>query len=222
MSSPAGRFNRKVTFYRRAARPAVIGTARAGFGIEGQAQWAMFRETQPTERSIAGVQFLLRGGVITVRDSRFVRALSSSDRVQVDGGDFEIMNIAWPIIRNGDVRMTLIEAPTVSTYARQFELRGEEVTVRRIVPNDDPIQVTVRALVTGYDPEELVGGVTMADRKVVLSYEDLVSKGFPVPLREGSTDRLIIRGRAMMISSIDDSTHRVAGTLNAVQIRATG
>jgi len=222
MSSPAGRFNRKVTFLRRAARPAVVGAARGGFDDLGLPQWGSFREMQPVDRSLSGMPFILRAGVVTVRDSRFVRALTSSDRLEVDGLQFEIQNIAWPIVKNGDVRMTLVEAPVPATYARQLEQRGEEITVRRIVPNDDPIQATVRAIVTGYDPDELVSGINQGDRKVILSYEDLVAKSFPVPLKEGSTDRVIVRGRAMMIAAIDDSTHRVAGTLNAIQIRATG
>jgi hypothetical protein len=222
MSSPAGRFNRKVTFLRRAARPAVVGTARGGFDELGLPQWGSFREMQPVDRSLAGMPFILRAGVVTVRDSRFVRALTSSDRLEVDGIQFEIQNIAWPIVKNGDVRMTLLEGPTTSTYARQFEQRGEEVTIRRIVPNGTAIQVTVRAIVMGYDPEELVAGINQGDRKILLSYEDLIEKNFPVPLREGSTDRVIVRGRAMIIAEIDDSTHRAAGTLNAIQIRATG
>jgi hypothetical protein len=103
-----------------------------------------------------------------------------------------------------------------------MEQRGEEIVVRRIVPNDDPIEASVRATVSGYDPDELVEGIGQADRRVLLSYDDLVEKDFPLPLRENSTDRVIVRGKPMIIAAIDDSTHRVAGTLNAVQLRVTG
>jgi hypothetical protein len=207
MSTPAGRMDRKVTFLRRAARPATVNTLRQGFTALG-IRWASFRETQPAERSVGGFPFVLRGGVLTAHDSAFIRALSASDRVIVAGVQYEIQNIAVPVVRNGDVRMTLLEAPTPTTYTRQMEQRGEEVTIRRIVPNSAPIEVSVRAIVMGYDPEELVAGINQGDR--------------PVPLREGSTDRVIVRGRAMIVASIDDSTHRVAGTLNAIQLRVTG
>jgi head-tail adaptor len=221
MSTPAGRMDRKVTFLRRAARPAAVNTLREGFVTLGQ-RWAAFREMQPAERSVSGFPFVLRGGTLTVHDTAFTRSLSASDRVLVSEIEYEIQNIATPVVRNGDARMTLLEAPTPNSYSRQMEQRGEEITIRRIVPNQPPVEAHVRAMITGYDPEELVAGINQGDRRVLIPYADLVASGLPLPLREGSTDRVIVRGRAMIIAAIDDSTHRVAGTLNAVQLRVTG
>jgi len=221
MSTPAGRMDRKVTFLRRAARPAAVNTLREGFVTLGE-RWAAFREMQPADKGVAGFPLVQRAGVLTLHDTNFIRGISASDRVIVSGIEFEIQNVATPVVRNGDARMTLLEAPTPATYSRLVEQRGEEITIRRIVPNSPPIEAHVRAMVTGYDPEELVAGINQGDRKVLIPYADLVASGFPLPLKEGATDRVIVRGRAMIIAAIDDSTHRVAGTLNAVQLRVTG
>lgn len=108
-------------------------------------------------------------------------------------------------------------------YRRQIAALGEEITLRRVNPSPTaPTDKAVRARVSGYTPEELVGGISQADRKVILLAEDVEASGFPVPIKSGSTDKLVIRGRQMMISEVDDSTVRVGSTLIAYKIRATG
>jgi hypothetical protein len=108
-------------------------------------------------------------------------------------------------------------------YRRQLAAHGEEITLRRINPSPTAAtDKTVRARVTGYAPEELIGGITQADRKVILLAEDVETSGFPVPIKSGSSDRVVVRGRQMMIAAVDDSTRRIGSTLIAYEIRATG
>ncbi|MGE0290268.1 MAG: hypothetical protein AB7P16_28635 [Bradyrhizobium sp.] len=106
-------------------------------------------------------------------------------------------------------------------YRRQIARHGETVTLRRI--NSSPTAPTnrdVRARVLGYTPDELVGEVQQGDRKIIVLAEDMGS--FPVPFRERSTDRVIVRGAELAIQAVDDSTRRVAGELIAYEIRARG
>jgi hypothetical protein len=97
---------------------------------------------------------------------------------------------------------------------------GETITLRRVgSPNVDK---SVRARVTGFAPEELVGGITQGHRKVIVLAEDVESTGFPVPIARGGLDRVVVRGKTMMIEDVDDSTARLGGTLLAYLITASG
>ena len=103
-------------------------------------------------------------------------------------------------------------------WQRAMTRHGESITLRRIVANASPIDVTVPARVSGYAPEELTAGRTQADRKILILAEDVEGSGFPLPLNKGSTDRVLVRGRLMTLTEIDDSTHRVGSTLVAYEI----
>lgn len=93
------------------------------------------------------------------------------------------------------------------------------VTLQRVAP---PASKTVRARVTGFAPEELTGGITQGSRKVILLAEDVETSGFPVPIKSGSTDRIISHGKTMMIENVDTDTARLDGTLIAYLITAKG
>jgi hypothetical protein len=96
---------------------------------------------------------------------------------------------------------------------------GEPVTLRRVSPLTN---VTVRARVTGFSPEELVGGVNQGQRKVIVLAEDVEESGFATPIRSGSTDRVIVNGKMMMIDAVDEHTARLGGVQLAYLITATG
>lgn len=106
-------------------------------------------------------------------------------------------------------------------WRRQIHSQGEWVTIRRNSPSG-PTEARVRARVLGYQPEELIGGITQGDRKVYILAEDLENSGFPLPLKIGGSDVLVVRERAMSIRVVDDSTHRLGGELIAYEIRAAG
>lgn len=108
-----------------------------------------------------------------------------------------------------------------AAYDRAIARTGETVTLRRTVANASPIDVQVRARVTGYALDELVGGIGQGDRKVIIPAKDVEASGFPLPFRKGS-DAVMVRGTRLTIQSVDDSTRRIAGRLIAYDVRATG
>lgn len=104
-------------------------------------------------------------------------------------------------------------------YARLVAATGETVILRRINPAAPPTDVTVRARVTGYSPDELVGAIQQGDRKIIVLAEDI--GGFPVPIRE-KFDKVVVRGDEIAIEAVDDSTRRIGGELIAYELRAHG
>lgn len=108
-----------------------------------------------------------------------------------------------------------------ASYSRALALAGETVTLRRV--NASPAAPTdhqVRARVVGYQPEELVGGIQIGDRKVILLAEDVPGSFLPFLL--GGRDKIVVRGKALNVESVDDSTRRVAGELIAYELRVKG
>ena len=99
---------------------------------------------------------------------------------------------------------------------------GETITLRRFVAGGPPIKAEVRARVTGYQPAELVGGIKQGDRRVIILAEDVEATGFPVPFSTGGSDKTVVRGKALNIEIVDDSTRRVGGVLIAYDITARG
>ena len=62
-------------------------------------------------------------------------------------------------------------AGTIARLDEALERRGEEVILRRVVGtvNQSFTDVTVLALVTGFKPQELVGGITQESLLLVIS-----------------------------------------------------
>jgi len=220
MTIPAGALNRKVTFSRRVAVPAAYKALRGGFEAMG-AVWGAYRDRRPYERNMGG--FLLQGrqGTLTIRDDGWARSLTGADRVTISGEEFEILSVA-AMGFNGVINLDVASAPTGDAYARQFDQKGQVVSIRRIRPNAANLTVGgIRAIITGYEPDELAAGIAQGDRKVFLSAADIAASGLPLPLQRGQ-DRVVDGSREMTIEEIDDSTHRIAGELLAYQVRVTG
>lgn len=104
---------------------------------------------------------------------------------------------------------------------RAIERTGEVVTLRRVVPNAPAIERTVRARISGYQPDEIAAGITAGERRVIVPADDVERSGFPTPFRKGS-DRIVVRNTVLTVLEVDDSTRRIAGTLVAFEIRASG
>jgi hypothetical protein len=96
---------------------------------------------------------------------------------------------------------------------------GGEITLRRVSPL---INATVRARATGFEPEELVGGISQGQRKVIILAEDVEAAEFPTPIRARSSDRVIVNGEIMMIDVVDKDTARLGDVQLAYIITATG
>lgn len=59
---------------------------------------------------------------------------------------------------------------------------GQLITLRRTTGTQQiPFDVQVKAMVRGYSPEELIGGITQQDSMVILSPTDIDAKGWPGP-----------------------------------------
>ncbi len=217
----AGSLNLRVLFKRRTPVGA-INTVRGGYEALGDPVWGDYRDTPSKVSSIAGANLPLKAGLLTIRASSFAYGLTNSDRVEIDGTDFEIENIKSGE-RVGFLELFVTGAMNDAAYERDLE-KGEVVTVRRIVANAPAIEAKARARISGYQPDELTGGIQQGDRKVLLSHEDLAAQGFPVPVRTNDKIILIRFGgnRVLNVQDVDDSTHRDAGNLAAYLIRATG
>jgi hypothetical protein len=103
-------------------------------------------------------------------------------------------------------------------YLRLILASGEPVTLRRL--GVGATAAIVRAKVSGFEPNELVGGITEGDRKVVVLAADLESASWPVPPQPG--DQIEIRGTTLGVVAVDDSTRRVQGVAIAFDLIARG
>jgi hypothetical protein len=110
---------------------------------------------------------------------------------------------------------------------------GEDVVLRRYTqgPNSTriPFAVTVRAQVRGYSPEELVGGITQQDSRVILSPTQIEAAQWPGPTTSPvAGDRRVPRkGDQMVIAGIARTVEAaagiyVAGTLVRIECRVLG
>jgi hypothetical protein len=93
---------------------------------------------------------------------------------------------------------------------------GEDIVLRRIygqAPRTNYVDVTVRATVRSFSPEELVGGINQTDSKVIISPTDIANAGWPGGEIESTTvvnpslprinDFAIINGRKRAIQVVD-------------------
>lgn len=115
--------------------------------------------------------------------------------------------------------MSVVES-TKAQYRRTLKQR---VKVRRYTGaglNRPMFEVTCRASVTGYDPEKLVGSIQQGDRQAIVYADDLLGKGFALPLT--SADKLVVRGKELAILAVDDNSRRVNDVLIAYELQVRG
>lgn len=219
----ARELDRKVQFRKRNTRPTAPNELRTGFQDYGSTVWAAYRDGRPTELPMGIYRIQGKTGTLRIRDNAWARAITRNDRVEIpaDGEEFEITSVFVPVQSDGAIELSVTSALSGATYSREFEQRGEVVTLRRTgSPNIE--RGGIRAIPIGYSPEELVAGISQGERRLLLSNDDIVASGFPLPLKENSSDSIIMRGRKLTIAAIDDSTHRIAGDLAAYQVQVKG
>ena len=73
---------------------------------------------------------------------------------------------------------------------------------------------------TGYAPHELVGNILQGDRRIILFADDLLGKGFALPVT--TNDKVVVRGKELAIVAVDDSTRRVNDVLIAYELQVRG
>lgn len=222
MGVPAGLLNRRVTFLRRTVVPTAAYSRRQGFAPYGEELWAGYRPKGTTDITIGGMQLQATTGVLTVRDSDLTRTITTRDQVTVDGELFEIFGRQIGEKPDGMIRFDLRTAPSRDMYAREFDARGDVATIRRVMTGGATVEALARAIFTGFQPDELAGGIVAGERRVYLSAQDLEAAGYPVPPR--ANDKLVLFGgtRVLNILTVDDFTHRFAGELHVYDIRAAG
>lgn len=105
-----------------------------------------------------------------------------------------------------------------------IERVGHSVTFTRtglVPPNPNPTviaSVTVKAVVSGYKPTELIAGITLGSRKIIVSEQALSEGGFPVPVAK--TDKVTSLGKEMSIQAVDRDRREWQGCLDIVALGA--
>jgi hypothetical protein len=88
--------------------------------------------------------------------------------------------------------------------------KGQDVRLQRLAANVSVAEVTVRAFVRGYAPEELVGGIAQNDSKMIFSPTQIQSASWPSPAVTAANldarvpikgDRVFIAGKARNIEA---------------------
>lgn len=101
---------------------------------------------------------------------------------------------------------------------------GSDITLRRVTgtaPSLTNTDVTVRATVRSYQPQELVGGIAQIDSHVIISPTQIVAANWP---GDGSLprklDKMVIAGRVRNIEVVDPIY--VGGELVRLEMRVLG
>ncbi|HVJ31661.1 MAG TPA: hypothetical protein VND94_00985 [Terriglobia bacterium] len=90
----------------------------------------------------------------------------------------------------------------ISMLDGQLRQHGEDVILRRPAGTQQiPLEVACRAMVSGYQPAELLGGIVQGDTKVILSPTEMVGRQWPWPPRRN--DKCIIGGAVKNIEAVD-------------------
>lgn len=91
--------------------------------------------------------------------------------------------------------------PTIQSIQAAITREGQSVTLRRIATGTAPVAVTCQAMVRGYRPAELVGGIVQGDRRVVISNAEIAAATWPGPPRKG--DQVVIEGKVTTAQGVE-------------------
>lgn len=114
----------------------------------------------------------------------------------------------------------------ISMLDRQLATDGHDIVLQRVTGGTTIAQaVTVRAFVRGYQPQELVNGITQQDAKVILSPTSVAA--FNSGAAAGLDVRVPIKGNRMVINGRTRAVEAavglyMAGTLVRIEARVLG
>ena len=93
--------------------------------------------------------------------------------------------------------------PRIARVSAALAQVGETVVVRRLTGTNPqiPLDCSVKAVVRGYAPAELVGGISQSDKKVTISHAEMSRVQWPWPLKKD--DRVLIDGKAAVVQSVE-------------------
>jgi len=98
---------------------------------------------------------------------------------------------------------------------------GENVVIRTYVGITETYSdVTVRARVVEFSPDQLVGAIVQGDRKLIMLAADVENTG--VTLAATQNCKVLVRGKELQVKAIDDNTRRVGGVLMAYELTVGG
>lgn len=73
-------------------------------------------------------------------------------------------------------------AQAIAELDSALALVGQDIRLQRLTGTQGiPFEVRCRAIVRGYTPEQLVGGITQQDSSVIMSPTEIERKGWPGP-----------------------------------------
>lgn len=212
MATRAASLDQRVQFLRRGP---------GGYVPVGAWQWARYEFERGALVTIGSINFRGRSGRLTVRRCTQTESLRDSDICDMNGERFIITVRRTSMSELDDLQLEIESAPGPLLYETEMERSGEVIIIRRPRANQPALEAQVRARVTGYAPDELVGGINQGDSKVIALAADLEAGGITLPLKTG-VDKVIIRGRTRTIEAVDDNTHTFAGELLAYVLTVRG
>lgn len=92
-------------------------------------------------------------------------------------------------------------AEAIAKLDRQIAKHGQDITLRRVVPNAPAIEKPSRAFARGYRPDELAGGIQQGDTLMILSPSTMPAEFVSTPLKVN--DRIISDGRTRNVQYVD-------------------
>ena len=118
-------------------------------------------------------------------------------------------------------------AAAIAALDRMLAANGEDVVLQKLAAGAVSASVTARAVVRGYDPEELVAGITQQDSHVIISPTEINTAGWPGGADGPEDERVPVKGDRVSIAgrvrSIEAATGiRMAGTLVRIEMQVRG
>lgn len=111
----------------------------------------------------------------------------------------------------------------LARYADAFDKAAEPVVVRLYTgtaPGRTFVDHAVRARVVKMDAEPLVGPISQGACELIVSAADVQAAG--ITLTTGANCKVVVRGKELQITSIDDNSRRGAGAFAAYELTAGG
>jgi hypothetical protein len=115
-----------------------------------------------------------------------------------------------------------MDNPEIAALDAALVAVGEDIVLRRVIgedPNTTNVDVTCRAVVRTFEPEELVGGIAQTMSKVIISPSEINAAGWPGsgPNLPQRLDQVVIAGRVKDIETVDPIY--VRGVLVRIELR---
>lgn len=92
-------------------------------------------------------------------------------------------------------------AEFIADLDEELRDRGQTVTLRRTVTNGAPLEISVPAIISGYELEELVGDIVQTDQRMILSPTGQTGPFASAPIRRD--DVALFEGRKHTVASVD-------------------